>query len=157
MEIERKWLTATWPALPETQRIEMRQGYLSLHPSVRIRSECCAGHTNYVLCIKGAGTLVREEIELPLTEEQFSRLEQMIGRPLIEKQQRRYALPECLVLEVNQVDAGQPSEFFYAEVEFSSVQQALSWQSGELAGYFTKEVTSAPGQSMGEYWQRTRL
>lgn len=157
MEIERKWLTDTWPALPETDRIEMRQGYLSLGPTVRIRSERRDEHTDYVLCIKGAGTLAREEIELPLTEEQFARLEKVVGRPLIEKQQRRYALPDGLVLEVNRVDAGQPGEFFYAEVEFSSVQQALLWEPGELAGYLTNEVTNTPGQSMGEYWRRTRL
>lgn len=157
MEIERKWLTDTWPALPETDRIEMRQGYLSLGPTVRIRSERHNAHTDYVLCIKGAGTLAREEIELPLTEEQFARLEKVVGRPLIEKQQRRYALPDGLVLEVNRVDAGQPGEFFYAEVEFSSVQQALLWEPGELAGYLTNEVTNTPGQSMGEYWRRTRL
>lgn len=157
MEIERKWLTDTWPTLPETDRIEMRQGYLSLGPTVRIRSEHHNAGTDYVLCIKGAGTLAREEIELPLTEEQFARLEQVVGRPLIEKQQRRYALPDGLVLEVNRVDAGQPGEFFYAEVEFSSVQQALLWEPGELAGYLTNEVTNTPGQSMGEYWRRTRL
>lgn len=157
MEIERKWLTGSWPGLPETCRIEMRQGYLSLGPTVRIRSERRGEHTSYVLCIKGAGTLAREEIELPLTEDQFARLERMIGRPLIEKQQRRYALPDGLVLEVNQVDAGQPGEFFYAEVEFSSVQQALVWEPGELADYLHNEVTSTPGQSMGEYWRRTRL
>ena len=157
MEIERKWLTDGWPGLPETARIEMRQGYLSLGPTVRIRSERCGEHTDYVLCIKGAGTLAREEIELPLTAEQFARLEKGGGRPLIEKQQRRYALPDGLVLEVNRVDAGQPGEFFYAEVEFSSVQQALLWEPGELAGYLANEVTSTPGQSMGEYWRRTRL
>lgn len=162
MEIERKWLTQGWPqGLVEMERYEMRQGYISLKPTVRIRSEALAGgETAYVLCFKGPagpGGLAREEIESRIEPELFARLERFLAKPLIEKQQRRYALPGGLVLEANQVDRGQLGEFWYAEVEFPTQEEAVAWQvPPELAGYLTREVTGEPGQSMAAYWKSTR-
>ena len=88
--------------------------------------------------------------------ELFAKLEAFVGSPLIEKEQRRYALPGGLTLEVNQVDRGQPGEFFYAEVEFPTKEAALAWQPGELGEYLSDEVTGKPGQSMAAYWTETR-
>ena len=160
MEIERKWLTDGWPqGLEETKRILMRQGYITTRPTVRIRSEKSGDVTQYVLCFKGAAGpdgLAREEIESNIDPELFAKLEAFIGRPLIEKEQRRYALPGGLTLEVNQVDRGQPGEFFYAEVEFPTKEAALAWQPGELEEYLSDEVTGQPGQSMAAYWTETR-
>ena len=161
MEIERKWLTGGWPeGLEERARILMRQGYITTRPTVRIRSEARGGVTQYVLCFKGAAGkdgLAREEIETNIAPELFAKLEAFIGRPLIEKEQRRYALPGGLTLEVNQVDRGQPGEFFYAEVEFPTKEAALAWQPpGETAEYLSREVTGEPGQSMAAYWVQTR-
>lgn len=160
MEIERKWLTNGWPqGLEEQRRILMRQGYITTRPTVRIRSEASGDVTEYVLCFKGAAGpdgLAREEIETNIAPELFAKLEAFIGRPLIEKKQRRYALPGGLTLEVNQVDRGQPGEFFYAEVEFPTKEAALAWQPGELEEYLSDEVTGKPGQSMAAYWTETR-
>ncbi len=160
MEIERKWLTDGWPqGLEEQRRILMRQGYITTRPTVRIRSEASGDVTEYVLCFKGAAGpdgLAREEIETNIDPELFAKLEAFIGRPLIEKEQRRYALPGGLTLEVNQVDRGQPGEFFYAEVEFPTKEAALAWQPGELGEYLSDEVTGKPGQSMAAYWTETR-
>ena len=160
MEIERKWLTDGWPqGLAETKRILMRQGYITTRPTVRIRSEASGDVTEYVLCFKGAAGpdgLAREEIETNIDPELFAKLEAFVGRPLIEKEQRRYALPGGLTLEVNQVDRGQPGEFFYAEVEFPTKEAALAWQPGELEEYLSDEVTGKPGQSMAAYWSETR-
>lgn len=160
MEIERKWLTDGWPqGLEEQRRILMRQGYITTRPTVRIRSEASGDVTEYVLCFKGAAGpdgLAREEIETNIDPELFAKLEAFIGRPLIEKEQRRYALPGGLTLEVNQVDRGQPGEFFYAEVEFPTKEAALAWQPGELGEYLSDEVTGKPGQSMAAYWSETR-
>lgn len=160
MEIERKWLTDGWPqGLEEQRRILMRQGYITTRPTVRIRSEASGDVTEYVLCFKGAAGpdgLAREEIETNIAPELFAKLEAFIGRPLIEKEQRRYALPGGLTLEVNQVDRGQPGEFFYAEVEFPTKEAALAWQPGELGEYLSDEVTGKPGQSMAAYWTETR-
>lgn len=160
MEIERKWLTDGWPqGMEEQRRILMRQGYITTRPTVRIRSEKSGDVTEYVLCFKGAAGpdgLAREEIETNIDPELFAKLEAFIGRPLIEKEQRRYALPGGLTLEVNQVDRGQPGEFFYAEVEFPTKEAALAWQPGELEEYLSDEVTGKPGQSMAAYWTETR-
>lgn len=160
MEIERKWLTDGWPQGLEEQRcILMRQGYITTRPTVRIRSEASGDVTEYVLCFKGAAGpdgLAREEIETNIAPELFAKLEAFIGRPLIEKEQRRYSLPGGLTLEVNQVDRGQPGEFFYAEVEFPTREAALAWQPGELGEYLSDEVTGKPGQSMAAYWTETR-
>lgn len=160
MEIERKWLTNGWPqGLEEQRRILMRQGYITTRPTVRIRSEASGDVTEYVLCFKGAAGpdgLAREEIETNIAPELFAKLEAFIGRPLIEKEQRRYALPGGLTLEVNQVDRGRPGEFFYAEVEFPTKEAALAWQPGELGEYLSDEVTGKPGQSMAAYWTETR-
>lgn len=160
MEIERKWLTDGWPqGMEEQRRILMRQGYITTRPTVRIRSEESGDVTEYVLCFKGAAGpdgLAREEIETNIDPELFAKLEAFVGRPLIEKEQRRYALPGGLTLEVNQVDRGQPGEFFYAEVEFPTREAALAWQPGELREYLSDEVTGKPGQSMAAYWTETR-
>ena len=160
MEIERKWLTDGWPqGLEEQRRILMRQGYITTRPTVRIRSEASGDVTEYVLCFKGAAGpdgLAREEIETNIDLELFAKLEAFVGRPLIEKEQRRYALPGGLTLEVNQVDRGQPGEFFYAEVEFPTKEAALAWQPGELGEYLSDEVTGKPGQSMAAYWTEPR-
>ena len=161
MEIERKWLTQGWPegAVPE-RVFHMEQGYLALRPTVRIRREAEeGGPVHFVLCIKGRADpsgLAREEVELELSPEVFQQLAQLIGRPLIQKEQRRYALEGGLVLEVNQVDAGQPGAFFYAEVEFPSRERALAWQPGPWTSYLSQEVTGTPGQSMADYWRATR-
>ena len=146
MEIERKWMVNGWPEqpLPLKEEFAMRQGYISVRPTVRIREEALTG---------------REEIEREIDKELFTRLEEkIIGKPLIPKLRRSYQLPDGMVLEVNHVDEGQPTEFWYAEVEYPTVEAALAWQpdSCGLGAYLNDEVTNQPGQSMGEYWVETR-
>lgn len=163
MEIERKWMVAGWPqaalALPHTETYSMDQGYITTRPTVRIRREALrGGKTACILCFKGAGTLSREEIETEIDEALFARLEHLIGKPLIAKERRNYALPGGLTLEVNEVDKGRPTAFFYAEIEYESEAQALAWRPGTpaLAAYLAEECTGKPGASMGEYWDQTR-
>ena len=161
MEIERKWLVKDWPDLPfpVVREFSMRQGYISVYPTVRIREESLkdAG-TRYVLCFKSAGGLSRKEIEMDVPEDKFLELEDLIGLPLIPKKQKVYLLPDGLKLEINLVDEGAPTAFMYAEVEYESEAQALAWTPAAfgLEQYLSEEVTGAPGQSMGAYWQRTR-
>ena len=158
MEIERRWLVAGWPGLPPAAVIEMDQGYFAVRPAVRIRREAeRGGETRYVLCFKGRGGLVREELELPVTAEQYTRLKALLTGPMIEKEQRRYPLPGGLTLEVNSVDPGLDTGFFYAEVEFPGEDAALAWAPpAELAAYLNHETTGQPGESMAAYWERTR-
>ena len=67
MEIERKWMVNGWPeGLPLKEEFAMRQGYISVRPTVRIREEALTGgKTHYVLCFKSGGGLAREEIGVP--------------------------------------------------------------------------------------------
>ena len=69
MEIERKWMVNGWPegenfpALPLKEEFAMRQGYISVRPTVRIREEALkGGKTAYILCFKSGSWLAREEI-----------------------------------------------------------------------------------------------
>ncbi len=107
---------------------------------------------------KGEGTLSREEIETEIDPELFAKLEHLIGKPLIHKQRRGYALPGGLTLEVNCVDPDLPTAFWYAEVEFATEVQALAWDPAAvgLQDYLADECTGKPGASMGEYWLQTR-
>ena len=163
MEIERKWMVTDWPrGLRPVRTHIMDQGYLCVRPTVRIRREALeGGPTALVLCFKGAPDptgLSRPEVETEISPELFAQLEELIGKPLIRKERRSYLLPEGLVLEVNEVDPGQPGGFFYAEVEFPTEQAARSWDPGScgLGRYLALEVTGQPGASMGEYWEKTR-
>ena len=132
MEIERKWMVQGWPqGLPLLETYRMDQGYISVRPTVRIRREALqGGRTALVLCFKGAPDktgLMREEIETEITPELFEKLERLIGKPLIAKERRTYALKNGLKLEVNDVDAGLPSHFMYAEVEYPDEPTARAW------------------------------
>ena len=161
MEIERKWMVKNWPEkdFPLLAEHLMRQGYVTVTPTVRIREEALSGGvTNYILCFKSAGGLARKEIELEIPKEQFLELEDLIGLPLIPKLRRTYLLPDGLHLEVNHVDEGLPTEFWYAEIEYPTVEAAKTWAAGSvgLSEYLNDEVTGLPGQSMGAYWMMTR-
>ena len=109
MEIERKWMVTGWPeGLAMEEEFAMRQGYISVQPTVRIREEALTGgKTSYVLCFKSGGGLAREEIERDIDEALFRDLEtKIIAKPLIPKLRRSYRLPDGAVLEVNHVDEG---------------------------------------------------
>ena len=58
-------------------------------------------------------------------------------------------------MEVNLVD----EKFYYAEVEFSNEEEALSFnpQDVNLGDYLNDEVTYQKGQSMAAYWIETRV
>ena len=86
-----------------------------------------------MLCFKGAGTLSREEIETEIDADLFARLEHLIGKPLIKKERRSYRLPDGLTLEVNCVDKGLPTAFWYAEVEYKTEAQAWGTTSATSA------------------------
>ena len=88
MEIERKWMVSDWPpnelGLPVLYEQSMRQGYINVRPTVRIREEAMTGgDTEYVLCFKSGTGLVRKEIEMDISANKFRELEDLIGLPLI--------------------------------------------------------------------------
>ena len=124
---KRKWLVSGWPqGLPLREEFRMRQGYISVHPTVRIREEALTGgDTQYILCFKSAGTLARGGDLAPHRPGAVPPAgTKIIAKPLIGKLRRSYALGETHLLEVNRVNQGQPTEFWYAEVEFDTVEDA---------------------------------
>ena len=161
MEIERKWIVKGWPDenLPLIREETMRQGYVTVEPTVRIREERAAGEEpKFLMTLKSSGQLSRREIEFSVGRDIFGQIEALIGRPLIPKVRRTYRLPGGLALEVNHVDAAEKTAFWYAEVEFLSEEEAFGWDPAScgLDRYLSLEVTGKPGESMGAYWQRTR-
>lgn len=168
LEIERKWMVKGWPQkeLPLLFTEIMRQGYVTTKPTVRIREEnTVLSHDpdhpvrdSYVLCFKSHGKLTRKEIEIEIKKERFAELEDLIGLPLINKERRTYLLQDGHHLEVNLVDSGMPSEFYYAEIEFGSEEEALAFDPANtgLSDYLDNDVTMEKGQSMAAYWQQTR-
>ena len=112
MEIERKWMVSGWPEdvlkdaqLPFLFTELQEQGYLHTNvPIVRIRREerrpansgedPARSSVQHVLCIKSAGRLARQEVEMKIPENEFCELRDMIGKPLIQKVRRVYQLPD---------------------------------------------------------------
>ena len=88
MEIERKYLLKQLPSnLDSYARKKIAQGYLCTSPVVRVRRS----NDSYYMTYKGAGLMVREEYNLPLTKEAYDHLVQKIDGRLIEK--TRYLIP----------------------------------------------------------------
>ena len=163
MEIERKWLISGFPTgLELAEEADSWQGYLSIEPEVRIRKKNKQGEIICYLCIKSDGTLARTEVELPISQEQFEELLAMIPYELIHKHQRKMKLPGNLLMECNQVDQGRETSFYYAEVEFSSVEEAEKFVfpveifDKKISGN-VQEVTEDKTCKMKNYWKRTRL
>ena len=160
MEIERKWNVKGWPdaGMVPVKEEYMRQGYVSVKPTVRIRLEQEKGKDpEYIMCLKSKGGMARNELEFPISGADFERIEEFIGLPLIEKTRRTYRMSDGLFLEVNLVDPGLDTSFMYAEVEYGTVEEAEAWTApAELKEYLSEEVTGVPGSSMGAYWKRTR-
>lgn len=160
LEIERKWMVKGWPSpdFPLLKDESMQQGYISVSPSVRIREESSQSETHYILNFKSHGQLTRKEVELEISKEKFEELEDLIGLPMIVKTRKTFLLPDGNHLEVNHVDEGLPSEFWYAEVEYQSEADARNWDPASvgLADYLDDDVTDQPGQTMAAYWKLTR-
>lgn len=127
-EIERKWLMEGFPPLPIQAESEMEQGYLSFAPAVRIRKAVRNGVAEWRLTIKGGGTLCRTEVELPLTAVEYAALQGLLAAPSATKCLRLYSLEGGATLECSCVDQGKAEEFYYAEVEFDSEEEAHAFQ-----------------------------
>ncbi len=157
MEIERKFHMLRAPELPARTHTRMSQSYLSLLPEVRIRryEDLMGGAPErWELTIKSEGTLAREEINKPLTAEEYGILLRMTGDcPPIVKDHYTYDYEGC-VLEFSTVDAGLETGFTYAEVEFPTLEAAAAFTPPE---WFGEETTEQQGFRMKSYWKKTRL
>ena len=134
-EIERKYLV---PAAPENLSSfpyhEIEQGYLCTEPVVRIRRQ----DDEYYLTYKSKGLMVREEYNLPLTEEAYLHLREKTDGRLISK--RRYLIPfEKYTIELDLFSSPKKG-LLLAEVEFSSEEEALAFCPPD---WFGEDVTGS--------------
>ena len=141
LEIERKFLIRTLPPDLETHpSYEIQQGYLV--PTGEIEVRLRGSGEKLTLTFKKRAGLVREEINLPLTPEQWDELWPLtVGRRL---RKRRYEVP-CgeWTVEID-VYAGRSTGLVVAEVEFPSEAAAYLFQPPEWLG---EEITGQPKYS----------
>lgn len=134
MEIERKYLIHTLPDhLEQYPKRELEQGYLCTAPVVRIRKD----NERYELTYKSKGLMVREEHNLPLTEEAYTHLKTKIDGRLISKTRYLIPLGEALTVELD-VFHGDLAPLLLAEVEFPDEESANRFTSPD---WFGEDVT----------------
>ncbi|MCI8282070.1 MAG: CYTH domain-containing protein [Lachnospiraceae bacterium] len=134
MEIERKYLVTTPPRNYTSYPFhQIEQGYLCTNPVVRIRKQ----DQEYYLTYKSNGLMVREEYNLPLTEDAYRHLRQKTDGRLISK--LRYCIPfqDSLTIELD-IFQGELAPLMLAEVEFPSREEAEAFQPPE---WFGEDVT----------------
>lgn len=139
-EIERKFLIKNLPEnLENFTHYEIKQGYISTDPTIRLRQQ----DDNYILTVKSAGLMKKEEYELDLTKDQFNRLWKKTEGNTIEK--TRYVIPlnNGLKAELD-VYKGFLSGFMNVEVEFPSTKEAILF---DIPNWFGQEVTQDPRYS----------
>lgn len=149
-EIERKFLIDGFPDLPLIKQAQVFQGYLCTNPVVRIRRTDAEDGSTFVLTFKGKGQMIRQETEMPITAEIYEELVRLLPMPPVRKNYRVYALPDGHRLECSLVDEGEPTSFWFAEVEFSSEEEARAYVPPTCVG---QEITGM-GMGMGQYWNR---
>ena len=89
MEIERKFLIKSLPDNLESYSCDtLIQAYISTEPVIRVRQK----NEDYILTLKSAGLLAREEIEMLLTEESFKHL--LSKKDGISIKKKRYKIPD---------------------------------------------------------------
>ena len=137
MEIERKFTVKTIPPnLSDYPCRKLEQGYLNTAPVVRVRRE----DDDYYLTYKGKGFLVREECNLPLTQEAYLHLREKADGLIITKD--RYLIPydDKLTIELD-IFSGPLAPLVLAEVEFPTVEEANAFIAPD---WFDKDVTNDP-------------
>ncbi len=119
MEIERKYLVKELPEdLTQYPVRLIEQGYLCTEPVVRIRRD----NDKYELTYKSKGLMVREEHNLPLTEDAYEHLRYKVDGRIITK--KRYMIPfDSYTIELD-IFEGELAPLILAEVEFPSEEEA---------------------------------
>ena len=155
LEIERKFLLDGFPTeLELLSEVYIEQGYVSFEPEVRIRKAVVrdTGLEEYYLTIKGEGDLARQEIETEITRNFYEETANFLGGNVVTKEYKKYKLGQW-ELEVSLVDKGKQWEFYYAEIEFPSEEEANAFV---LPDFLGKEITYDAAYKMKNFWKRTR-
>ena len=134
MEIERKFLIKYLPENLEKYSFhKIEQAYLCTNPVVRIRRQ----DDEYILTWKGKGLMVREEYNLPLTEEGYYHLLKKADGNVIAK--KRYLIPLSSDLKAEfDIFEGKFEGLRIVEVEFPDERTAAGFT---IPDWFGEEVT----------------
>ena len=142
MEIERKYLVRKLPEnLEQYNKKKIAQGYLCTEPVVRIRRS----NDDYYMTYKGDGLMVREEYNLPLTQEAYEHLRPKIDGLLIAKTRYLIPLDNKLTAELD-VFEEDLNGLVIVEVEFNTVEEANAFHAPD---WFGEDVTNS-----GKYHNR---
>jgi adenylate cyclase len=154
LEIERRFLASRAPLAEKHTASELWQAYIVSAPnaSVRIRA---VDSTDYSLSIKRlvdlSSTLVRDELEIRITVDQFRQLQEgVVDRPI---EKRRYRLEDGGHLLDVDVFRGHLTGLVIAEVEFESIEASRefdppSWLDAEITEdrrFLNSELVKLPG------------
>ncbi len=146
-EIERKFLvdTSRLPAGWDDAPAGIAQGYIALDASgteIRVRQK----GNKFYFTVKGDGTLIRSEVEIELTSEQYEQLMPLAQDRTVEK--IRYTLPytyttadgasATVTLEIDKY-AGNLDGLYTVEVEFPSEEAAKQFVPPP---FFGRDVTA---------------
>lgn len=137
MEIEKKFLcTNPLKNLNQYPKAALEQGYISIHPVIRIRKAetCC------FVTMKGKGHLSRKELELSITPEQYAHLLKKVEGSLICKDRYYIPLDHGLTAELD-IYHGRLQGLLTVEVEFSSEEEACSFIP---PSWFGEDITYDP-------------
>ncbi len=118
MEIERKFLVGALPNLEGVKYSEIKQGYVSFSPEIRVRRL----DNKYYRTEKGEGMVVREEKEWEITREEAEKMLKEVRTNLIEK--TRYYIPYNKYTIELDIYKGIFKGLVVAEVEFDSLEEA---------------------------------
>ncbi len=125
MEIERKFLVSK-KQLPDCLENyscnTLEQAYISTNPVLRIRKK----NDTYIFTYKGEGFIKREEVEFPLSKESYAHLLTKTDGNIITK--TRYLIPDQNQTIELDIFSGVFEGLYLAEVEFSSEEEAYSYQ-----------------------------
>lgn len=122
MEIERKFLVKRLPNLNNYQKYDISQGYISIDPVVRLRKQ----DSSYYLTKKSKGSLIREEIEVEISQEVYDILLSLIQTRIIEKTRYKIPLENGLIAELD-IYHNDLASLYTVEVEFKTMKEAQSF------------------------------
>lgn len=136
-EIERKFLLDRLPSTTETvEPTRIDQGYLAVTEDLEVRVRARNGR--HLLTVKGGRGVVRREVTIPISAEQFDELWALTGGRRIRKQ--RWVLPAedgGVAIEVDRF-TDDLDGLLIAEVEFETEDDSRAFTP---PAWFGREVT----------------
>jgi len=140
MEIERKFLVKYLPVnYTQNPKLEVWQDYISVKPVIRIRKQKNDNNKyEYILTIKAAGELTREEYEIKLTAEEYENLLKKKEFDTIHKTRYFIEINDNHIAELDIYHNKKLNGLITVEVEFESEQAALKFITPD---WFGEDVT----------------